>query len=230
MSWLKWRWLRLRARMMREKQPPSFIARGWAIGMFFGCTIPFGFQLILSIPAAIVLKGSKVGATVGTFITNHFTIFVIYPAQCWVGNKVLELFGRDVMSVEKIVADLKHVGGLSMFSGEEEWTMVAKGSCMGIDFNRLGSKRMASAFLPTSSVPSASSLPKALAPPIVAIRTTCRALMTVASCKTPFCNKAASLIASSMSVALLLAAPSVPRHTFTPASAQAGMGAMPEPR
>ena len=118
MSWIKWKWLRLRARMMREKRPPEFIARGWAIGMFYGCTIPFGFQLILSIPTAILLKGSKIGATVGTFITNHFTIFVIYPVQCWVGNKVLEIFGRDVMSVDKIIADLNHVRSLSLLSGE----------------------------------------------------------------------------------------------------------------
>ena len=118
MSWIKWKWLRLRARMMREKHPPEFIARGWAIGMFYGCTIPFGFQLILSIPTAILLKGSKVGATVGTFITNHFTIFVIYPVQCWVGNKVLEIFGRDVMSVDKIIAALNHVRSLSPLSGE----------------------------------------------------------------------------------------------------------------
>ena len=61
---------------------------------------------------------------------------MIYPAQCWVGNKVLELFGRDVMSVEKIVADLKHVGGLSMFSGEF-WSSLGQ----------LGSGVMASFFI-----------------------------------------------------------------------------------
>ena len=118
MSWIKWRWLRLRARMMRERQPPEFVARGWAIGMFYGCVIPFGFQLVLSIPTAILLKGSKIGATVGTFITNHFTIFLIYPAQCWAGNKVLELFGRDVMSVDKIIEELNRVGSMSPLSGE----------------------------------------------------------------------------------------------------------------
>ena len=80
MSWIRRHWRRLLVRILREKAPPAFIARGWAIGMFYGCTIPFGFQLILSIPTAVILKGSKVGATVGTFITNHFTIFVIYPA------------------------------------------------------------------------------------------------------------------------------------------------------
>ena len=118
MSWIKWKWLRLRARMLRERQPPSFVARGWAIGMFYGCTIPFGFQLILSIPTAIILKGSKVGATVGTFITNHFTIFFIYPAQCWAGNVVLKAFGREVVSVETIVSELGRVGSMSPLSGE----------------------------------------------------------------------------------------------------------------
>ncbi len=118
MSSFKWTWLRFRARMVRERKPPTFIARGWAIGMFYGCTIPFGFQLILSIPTAILLKGSKVGATLGTFVTNHFTIFVIYPAQCWAGNKVLEAFGCDVVSVSTIVDELMRIGSMSMLSGE----------------------------------------------------------------------------------------------------------------
>ncbi|MBO7685013.1 MAG: DUF2062 domain-containing protein [Kiritimatiellae bacterium] len=118
MSWIKWKWLRLRARMTREKRPPSFVARGWAIGMFYGCTIPFGFQLILSIPTAIVLRGSKIGAALGTFITNHFTIFVIYPAQCWAGNKILGLFGYEVVSVDTIVSELGRVGSMSPLSGE----------------------------------------------------------------------------------------------------------------
>ena len=70
-------WLKMYIKIVREKATPEYIARGWAIGMFYGCLIPFGFQLICSIPTAFLLKGSKIGATVGTFITNHFTIFVI---------------------------------------------------------------------------------------------------------------------------------------------------------
>lgn len=82
-------WLKMYIKIVREKATPEYIARGWAIGMFYGCLIPFGFQLICSIPTAFLLKGSKIGATVGTFITNHFTIFVIYPAQCYAGNKIM---------------------------------------------------------------------------------------------------------------------------------------------
>ncbi len=105
MSWIKDKWKSLLAQMVREKASPEFIARGWAIGMFYGCTIPFGLQLILSIPTAFILKGSKVGATIGTLITNHFTIFFIYPVQCWVGNRLL---GGD-LSYDHIRSALKGV-------------------------------------------------------------------------------------------------------------------------
>ena len=77
-------------KVVGEDASPEFIARGWAIGMFYGCLIPFGLQLMLSIPTAFFLKGSKVGATLGTFITNHFTVFVIYPLQCYVGSIILQ--------------------------------------------------------------------------------------------------------------------------------------------
>ena len=105
MSWIRRHWKRLLLRILREKAPPTFIARGWAIGMFYGCTIPFGFQLLLSIPTALILRGSKLGATLGTFVTNHFTIFVIYPVQCWLGNRLL---GGN-LSYGHIVAALKEV-------------------------------------------------------------------------------------------------------------------------
>lgn len=82
-------WLRMYMKVVREKASPEYIARGWAIGMFYGCLIPFGFQLICSIPTSFLLKGSKIGATVGTFFTNHFSVFIIYPAQCWVGNRII---------------------------------------------------------------------------------------------------------------------------------------------
>ena len=74
--------------MVREKRPPEFIARGWAIGMFIGCAVPFGFQMVLSVPLASWLKGSRIRATVGTFITNPLTIFIIYPVQCWVADRL----------------------------------------------------------------------------------------------------------------------------------------------
>lgn len=88
-KFLKRKYLELYAKMVREKASPEYIARGWAIGMFCGCAIPFGLQLPVSIPSAFILKGSKIGSVLGTLLTNHFTIWVIYPIQCYVGNRLI---------------------------------------------------------------------------------------------------------------------------------------------
>ena len=75
---------KLRDAMVRDPLPPEDVAAGWALGMFIGCAIPFGLQLLVSIPLAVMMRVSKIGATVGTLITNPVTIFFIYPAQTWV--------------------------------------------------------------------------------------------------------------------------------------------------
>ncbi len=79
-------WHILKRKIIRDPLPVESVAGGWALGMFIGCSIPFGFQLVISIPLALILKVSKIGATLGTFITNPVTIFFIYPAQTWVIN------------------------------------------------------------------------------------------------------------------------------------------------
>ena len=77
-------------KMVREKAPPEYIARGWAIGMFWGLASPLGMQLVFSIPCAFLFKGSKIGAVLGTVpLTNIVTVFFIYPIQCWIGNQIL---------------------------------------------------------------------------------------------------------------------------------------------
>ena len=87
--YLKKKSLFLYRKIVRENASPSYIAKGWAIGMFYGCFLPFGTQLFFSIPTSFIIKGSKIGACLGTLITNHFTIFLIYPLQCFVGSKIL---------------------------------------------------------------------------------------------------------------------------------------------
>lgn len=88
-SWIKCKWMRFYVKIVREKASPEYVARGWAIGMFYGCSIPFGLQLVCSLPTAFLLKGSKIGATLGTLLTNHLTIFLIYPLQCFIGNRLI---------------------------------------------------------------------------------------------------------------------------------------------
>ena len=82
-------WRLLKAKVVRDPLSPEAVAAGWALGMFVGCAVPFGLQLIVSVPLAIVMRVSNVGATLGTFITNPVTIFFIYPAQTYVVNRLL---------------------------------------------------------------------------------------------------------------------------------------------
>ena len=95
MRGLKDYWTDLKRQMVKDPLPPEDVAAGWALGMFVGCAIPFGLQLVVSVPLALMMRVSKVGATVGTLITNPLTIFFIYPAQTWVVYNLL--FGNREM-------------------------------------------------------------------------------------------------------------------------------------
>ena len=115
-------WRRLRDRIVRDPLPPESVAAGWALGMFIGCTIPFGMQLVIVVPLAMMMHVSKLGATLGTFITNPVTVFIIYPVQTYVANKLF-------------------FGGSLTFSHlyDTEWSWEA--------VRRLGADAMASFFL-----------------------------------------------------------------------------------
>ena len=78
--------------LLRKLDDPELAERLQALGVFVGCAVPFGLQLIISIPLAMMMRVSKVGATVGTFITNPLTIWIIYPAQTMAMGWLL---GRD---------------------------------------------------------------------------------------------------------------------------------------
>ena len=88
---------------------------------------------------------------------------------------------------------------------------------------------MKSAILPTSKLPSLSSLPNAFAPLSVAICNTVLAFITFGSNVVPFGRLAAKRIVSHISRSFPLIAPSVPSVRVTPASNILSIGAIPEP-
>ena len=85
----KRRALWLYSKIVKGSGTPQYIARGWAIGAFIGSVVPIFCQLVISIPLSFLLRGSKIGATLGTFHTNPVTVVFIYPVQCWVGNRII---------------------------------------------------------------------------------------------------------------------------------------------
>ena len=118
-------WSSLREKMVRDPLPPENVAAGWALGVFVGFAIPFGLQLVVSVPLALMMRVSKIGATVGTFVTNPATIFFIYPAQTWVvynlvfGNRDMgelptEWSRRAVVSLSGPVIISFFLGGIAL--------------------------------------------------------------------------------------------------------------------
>ncbi len=115
----------LREKMVKDPLPPESVAAGWALGVFVGFSIPFGLQLLVSVPLALMMRVSKIGATVGTFVTNPATIFFIYPAQTWAvynllfGNREMgelptEWTRKAVMSYSGPVIISFFLGGLAL--------------------------------------------------------------------------------------------------------------------
>ena len=105
--------------MVGEPLSAEAIAAGWALGMFVGCAVPFGLQLVVSVPLALMMRVSKVGATVGTLVTNPVTIFFIYPAQTWFVNSLLfggSLSFRRLMEVEWTWEAVRKLGAEAMAS------------------------------------------------------------------------------------------------------------------
>lgn len=121
-------------KVLRQSGDPAYIARGVALGLIVGWVIPMGFQIILVLPLAFVLKAAKVPAVVFTFVSNHFTVIFLYPLQCWLGGLVLRnglTFGELTRTTGKIVAALEEA------SMHEAWQ----------EFSKLGGQVISSFFV-----------------------------------------------------------------------------------
>ena len=75
--------------LVKQSGDARYIARGDAIGLFIGMVIPFGVQMPIAVLLAFLFKAAKIPAVAFTWVTNHFTIFLIYPVQCWIGSYLI---------------------------------------------------------------------------------------------------------------------------------------------
>ena len=112
-------WHALKAKMVKDPLPPEDVAAGWALGMFVGCAVPFGLQLIVSVPLALMMRVARIGATLGTLSTSPGTIFISYPAQTWAVNRLLfggSLTFQRLMDMEWTWHSVRRLGAEAMVS------------------------------------------------------------------------------------------------------------------
>ncbi len=84
-------WLK---RFSRLKDSPRRIARGLAAGVFTGCFPLLGLQTILGILVAWLIRGNKIAAAAGTWISNPLTYLPIFTFNFGIGRIVTR--GEDL--------------------------------------------------------------------------------------------------------------------------------------
>lgn len=76
-------------RFVRLRSDPHSIARGLAAGVFAGSYPLFGLQTFLGIAIAAAMRGNKIVAAAGTWISNPLTYVPIYAFNYQVGRWIL---------------------------------------------------------------------------------------------------------------------------------------------
>jgi len=94
-------------KLLRIKDSPEKIALGLAIGVFWGIMPTFGFAILFSLPTALLFRGNKLAAILGTFIANPLTIPLFYPFGYKIGQLILKTaplpFSWDIFNLESLL-------------------------------------------------------------------------------------------------------------------------------
>ena len=98
--WRRWAFFRQfklnLIRLIRLQASPNDIAKGMALGLFIGMTPTFGFQMLIALALAVVLKENKISAMIGVWVTNPVTAPFIYGLEYEIGRVLLHLPRPDM--------------------------------------------------------------------------------------------------------------------------------------
>lgn len=82
---------KLYLRFIKMHGEPDEIAKGLVLGVIIGFQPFLGFQMITAFVIASIFEYSKLGALIGTSISNPFTMPIIYPFTYYIGAKILSV-------------------------------------------------------------------------------------------------------------------------------------------
>lgn len=88
-------------KILKIEDSPRSIARGFALGSFIGMMPIPGFQMIVSLGIATLLKINKKSACIAVFNTNVATGAFVFAFNYWLGKKILGI-QSDFQLPEKI--------------------------------------------------------------------------------------------------------------------------------
>lgn len=107
-SKVNWRRLKLiLKRAFLTNDSPEKLARGFAIGVFWGVLPTFGFAILFSLPTSILFKANRLTAILGTFVSNPFTVpfYLLWATE--IGNFILRAgkltFSWDILKLNRLL-------------------------------------------------------------------------------------------------------------------------------
>jgi hypothetical protein len=79
-------WIR---NLVKVRDTPEALARGLAIGFFFGVSFFWGLQIVLAVGVSYLLRGNKVVAAAMTAVSNPLTSLPLYSLCYLVGHLIM---------------------------------------------------------------------------------------------------------------------------------------------
>ena len=73
-------------RLMRINASPHYIALGLAVGVFAGLLPILPFQIVTAVGLAFVVRGSKIAAALGTWVSNPLNLAPLYMLFYCIGH------------------------------------------------------------------------------------------------------------------------------------------------
>ena len=89
----------------QEDGTPYFKAKGTAAGVFSGCFPFFGFQTLLGIFLAKIIRGNLALAAIGTWISNPFTYIPLYFLNYKIGSFLLHDDDKNIIFQPSLIKE-----------------------------------------------------------------------------------------------------------------------------
>jgi len=128
------RWKAKTRRFLRQKvlgvgDTPHRIAWGVFLGFFVAFTPTLGFQIIVYLLVASLLRANKVSGIPWLFISNPFSALPVYYSTWWVGNLIISGGGDSAGGGREAVQNLADAttqvkGSFSQFFDPKYWATV----------------------------------------------------------------------------------------------------------
>ena len=124
-------------KLLRLKGRPHELAIGMACGVFTGMMPIMPFQTALAVAIALLLKGSKITAALGTWVSNPLNWFFIYHYSYKIGVSILGLreqkavFSSIMAAIRSGEASMAVVGKIMEAGGTFVTALLLGGLIMG---------------------------------------------------------------------------------------------------